>query len=404
MPREATRRLGVGGRTGRPRPRQADRGGADQRAVGAEPAGHDRRRRAANSMPGACDRARPGPRRRTASPKPRATEPATDREAQVEQCRHRRHGPPDEAARPARSSSSGAASAGSAGDRPRSRCPTPRPRGSPGRRTRTVGRRARRSRGRCGRRCRRRRRAAGRRARCRRRRRSTRPWRCSRARPAAAPRQPSPSASALASLSTCTSAGRARSASRPRSGKPRQPGMFSGDTCSPPRRHRPAAAHAAHDRVMATVGGRTRAPRRAGHRPASNSASASRPSVGTSWRRSTAPSTADQAGGQLGAADVDRERPTSIAATERTAATAVRSAARPTLAVSVRPCSRHGRRARLVATQETEAALGRPSRDPHRPSPTSSSAITRNIEQVIQGKPEVIELALLVPAWPKGTC
>ena len=44
---------------------------------------------------------------------------------------------------------------GRAGDRPRSRCPTPRPRGSRGPRTRRAGRRARRSRGRCGRRCRR---------------------------------------------------------------------------------------------------------------------------------------------------------------------------------------------------------------------------------------------------------
>ena len=40
------------------------------------------------------------------------------------------------------------------GDRVRSRCPTPRPRGTRARRTRRGGRRARRSRGRCGRRCR----------------------------------------------------------------------------------------------------------------------------------------------------------------------------------------------------------------------------------------------------------
>jgi hypothetical protein len=50
--------------------------------------------------------------------------------------------------------------------------------------------------------------------------------------PAAAPFQPSPSASALASPSTTT--GRSSSARRrASSGKPRQPGMFSGDTVSP---------------------------------------------------------------------------------------------------------------------------------------------------------------------------
>jgi MoxR-like ATPase len=48
-----------------------------------------------------------------------------------------------------------------------------------------------------------------------------------------------------------------------------------------------------------------------------------------------------------------------------------------------------------VATQETEAALGRPS---ERPAATFSdlfARITRNVELVIQGKPEVIELALV---------
>ena len=48
-----------------------------------------------------------------------------------------------------------------------------------------------------------------------------------------------------------------------------------------------------------------------------------------------------------------------------------------------------------MATQETEAALGRPS---ERPAATFSDVfarITRNVEHVIQGKPEVIELALV---------
>ena len=48
-----------------------------------------------------------------------------------------------------------------------------------------------------------------------------------------------------------------------------------------------------------------------------------------------------------------------------------------------------------MATQETEAALGRPL---ERPAPTFSDVferITRNVERVIQGKPEVIELALV---------
>ena len=77
------------------------------------------------------------------------------------------------------------------------------------------------------------RRAACRRARCRRRRRSTPPWRCSRALPAAAPTHPSPSASALASLST--NVGRpVSSARRERRGKDRHAAMLSGDTSSPP--------------------------------------------------------------------------------------------------------------------------------------------------------------------------
>ena len=48
-----------------------------------------------------------------------------------------------------------------------------------------------------------------------------------------------------------------------------------------------------------------------------------------------------------------------------------------------------------MATQETEAALGRPL---DRPAGTFSDVferITRNVEHVIQGKPEVIELALV---------
>ena len=48
-----------------------------------------------------------------------------------------------------------------------------------------------------------------------------------------------------------------------------------------------------------------------------------------------------------------------------------------------------------MATQETEAALGRPL---ERPAPTFSDVferITRNVQLVIQGKPEVIELALV---------
>ena len=95
-----------------------------------------------------------------------------------------------------------------------------------------VPRRARRSRGRCDRRCRARRRGAGRRGRCRRRRRWTPPCRCSCGAPRAAPLHPSPSASALASLSTHT--GRlACAASRARSGNARHAGMLSGDTCSP---------------------------------------------------------------------------------------------------------------------------------------------------------------------------
>ena len=57
-----------------------------------------------------------------------------------------------------------------------------------------------------------------------------------------------------------------------------------------------------------------------------------------------------------------------------------------------------------MATQETEAALGRPL---ERPAPTFSDVferITRNVQLVIQGKPEVIELALLSRSWPRGTC
>ena len=71
--------------------------------------------------------------------------------------------------------------------------------------------------------------------------------------PRAAPTQPSPSASALASLSTNTGSP-VSSASRARSGKSRHAGMFSGDTALAARRHRPAAPDAAHDRCDAGVG------------------------------------------------------------------------------------------------------------------------------------------------------
>ena len=117
--------------------------------------------------------------------------------------------------------------------RPPAPCPTPRPPGSPGCRTR---RRARRERRRCGRRgphSRADRSAADRRSRSPRPRPSTRPWRCKSSCPAAAPTQPSPRASALASLST--NVGRPVSAARrDRRGNDRHPAMFSGDTSPPP--------------------------------------------------------------------------------------------------------------------------------------------------------------------------
>ncbi len=93
-----------------------------------------------------------------------------------------------------------------------------------------------------------RRRAAGRRARCRRRRRSTRPSRCSRARPRAAPIQPSPSASALASLST--NVGRPVCAARRAAERKRAPrGDVERRHVLAARVHRPAAPDADGDRA-----------------------------------------------------------------------------------------------------------------------------------------------------------
>ena len=93
------------------------------------------------------------------------------------------------------------------------------------------------------------RRASGRRGRCRHPPRSTRPWRCSHADPAAAPTHPSPSASALASLST--NVGRPVSSARPAPQGKRSPArdvqrrhLFAA------RAHRSPAPDAADDEVV----------------------------------------------------------------------------------------------------------------------------------------------------------
>ena len=224
---------------------------ADSRPRRRRRAGPRRGRRARSSVPRgnsrrADDRARPGRRRRTASPKPRATEPATTAR------RRSSSAPPTPRARPTSSPVRSIVSAGrprrpAAGDRRRSPCPTPRPRGSP-RPPHTHGR------------------PSG----------STMTWpmwpalpaapsssrpsstmppptpvdttmaRKSRS-PAAAPRQPSPSASALASLSTTV--GRP---TRSRTRRAQREVAPAGDVQRrhrlAARRHRPAAADAAHDR------------------------------------------------------------------------------------------------------------------------------------------------------------
>ena len=120
---------------------------------------------------------------------PEGDRPGHHGQLEVEQAGHRGHRPADEGAAAPAESEVGVGRR-PAGRPPRWPCPTPRPPGSPARRTRRGVPRARRRRGRCGRRCHRRRRAADRRARCRRRRRSTPPWPGSRHSPG--PRRPTP--------------------------------------------------------------------------------------------------------------------------------------------------------------------------------------------------------------------
>ena len=94
---------------------QCECGGADQGAVGPEGAGDDARA-AGEVEPAARRRARPCAAAKNGSPKPSATEPADDRERQVEQVRDRRDRAADERARSARRTSSGRVGRRRAGD------------------------------------------------------------------------------------------------------------------------------------------------------------------------------------------------------------------------------------------------------------------------------------------------
>ena len=251
-------------------------------------------------------RARPGRRRRTASPKPERHRAGDDGQPQVEQVGHRRHGPADQPAG-ARSIDVGAGlGRRPAGDRGDRRCPTPRPRGSRGRRTRTA-------------------RPSG----------STITWpmwpalpsapsssrpsstmppptpvdttmaRKSRS-PAAAPRQPSPSASALASLSTKTGSPVA-SASRGAQREVRaRPGC---SAATPPRRRASSARRSPTPHTTA------RPPRRGPTSSISVDAARANSCLGVVRRRCGAwprcddrPSRSTTAGRQLRAADVDGQR------------------------------------------------------------------------------------------------
>ena len=250
-------------------------------------------------------RARPGPRRRTASPKPSATEPATTASRRSSSAATDATRPADAAARRARSSPATPARGGRpviaaiAGARRLA------PRGSRGRRT-THGR------------------PSG----------STMTWpmwpalpsraveqpavehdaaadagrhdhrRGSRARPRAAPRQPSPSASALASLSTHDRQAGALARARRRSGKSRHCGMLAARPSSPPGVIGPPQPTPHADRCAAVD--------RARSSTQPSSSAAKQPAIGVARRRSaarsrhsTSPSTLDQPRGQLRAADVD---------------------------------------------------------------------------------------------------
>src|SRR5215203_4837160 len=229
--------------------------------------------------------------------------------------------------------------------------------------------------------------------------------------PRAAPTQPSPSASALASLSTCVGSP-VSSARRDRRGKSRHAGMLSGETASPPRAigpPQPTPHTNSSPRRTAVTSAASR----------SHIASAP-PSMPLSVPPSAPPSlppSAVVAG--VGAAPRSRTRPppstrpaaslvppTSTARATREAPTVVsmecrtlpRRPARPGVSRSAHRVRRdrrnltwltHRRREyEAVATSQTAAARGATFSDYY-------ETVLDNIERVIQGKREVIELVLL---------
>src|SRR5215207_1517838 len=229
--------------------------------------------------------------------------------------------------------------------------------------------------------------------------------------PRAAPTQPSPSASALASLSTCVGSP-VSSARRDRRGKSRHAGMLSGETASPPRaigppQPTPHTNSSPRRTAVTSAASRSHIASAPPSPPPSvpPSAPPSRPplvvvaGVGAASRSRTRPPPSTRPTASLvpptSTARATGEAPTVVSMECRTLP---RRPARPGVSRSAHRVRRdrrnltwltHRRREyEAVATSQTAAARGATFSDYY-------ETVLDNIERVIQGKREVIELVLL---------